>query len=39
MHFEYLNLPVAQKLTELRFFLAQQLFTAVIQVTVDEKQC
>ena len=39
LHFEYLNVSVAQKLTELRFFLAQQLLTAVIQVMVAENQC
>ena len=32
----YLNLSVAQILTELRFFLLQQLLTAVIQVTIPE---
>ena len=39
MNFEYLNVSVAQKLTELRFFLDQQLLTAVIQVIVTENQC
>ena len=39
LHFDYLNISVAQKLTELRFFLAQQLLTAIIQVTVAENQC
>ena len=36
MHFEYLNIFNVKKFTELRFFLAQQLLTAVIQVTVTE---
>ena len=39
MHFDYLNVSVAQKMMELQFFLAQQLLTAVIQVKVSENQC
>ena len=34
MNFEDLNISVAQKLTELRFFLYQQLLTAVIKIWI-----
>ena len=39
MHFEYLHVSVAQKLTELRFFLYQQLLAGFINICIAEKQC
>ena len=39
LHFEYLNVSVAQKLTELRFFVCHQLLTAVIHIAISENQC
>ena len=39
MNFECLNVSVAQKLTELQFFLYHQLLTAVINIWIAENQC
>ena len=39
MNFEYLNISVAQKLTELRFFPYQELLTAFINICIAENQC
>ena len=36
MHFEYLNISVVQKLTELQIFGCHKLLTAVIHIAVAE---
>ena len=36
MHFEYLHVSVAQKLTKLQIFGCHQLLLAVIHVTITE---
>ena len=39
MHFKYLHVSVAQKLTELQIFGCHQLLIAVIHITISETLC